>query len=1620
MIPALRALALACWLVAGASIAFAAAPAAPAASPVPSTPAAHDSLPPHALGLGRAAFERSADQLLGVIENLEQVALAPAPSFPEADRAAFLLGEAYLALGSRERFASLAATVAGWRRTSPYTEWIAWRQKLLAGGAGDSLNALFADGKFDTTTRIGRDLAAAAVIRRATAMAASGQDPGPVLASLPHGSRHAGRAHHMQGVAALERNAPEEGRASLRALLEADSLYAARRDVLLALAGLAMDGSSWAEASDLYARADRDWTRERDALVGIGARAEFDSLWAYWRSDASLSDAIALDARPVEERARLLTLAAAKLDQKPEVGIPALDSPANSVRSPWPIAPPAADAWRAVERSGLDLAETEYTLAREQRKLDEETRLLAERRRYLASGRRRTGSEALDLGDHAQALDSLARGLDDLAARIRGVREEAERRIAARTARLLALCDDQLLWTRGMRHFHIEGPHRERPIRVPAGVPSPDSLTREEIALTQAIRAGTERMAAKAPELIARSYESAWTPRLIERVGTMGGQVRDARAWAGRLEAAIDSGLAASAASDSQRALAARVAELTRTADSLRIAHRALEARTAAEAVAQALARMDREREALDYGLAAAAYGEVAFAGRADSMAVTGTAGAPADSTQSVVESPDAVARRTAAIARARTFLERHPDSFARGEMRFRLADLRVAEDRQTFRERMARFTSGGQGETLPVLDYAEPLALYRSILAEDSTFAHLDAVLFNAGMLELEAGDPAAERSFSQLVARFPESAHGQEAYLRLGDMRFADKQYGDCIGFYERSAAGPDSGLRTIALYKMGWAHYNQDGYAAAADAFRLVLDLYGASPGVARIVDVEDEAFAYLVHSFARAGGADAFATYFDRIGRRPYELELLMAMGQHFRRFNLYAEAAATDKLSIARFPNDPKALTVAERLIDTQNKVGESAQVREAQAALAEHFAPKSAWAKEQASDSLRAAGAMLARRSWTSLALHHRAEGLKSNAREEWREALRYDRTLLENWPEDADAPIVELRAGDASARLDEYESALAHFGRAAATGKDSTAALALFQSVAVTDRWYESTRSGNALGRDSLAAAVMRSGDRLLERFPTHAGAADVAWRQGSLAYAHGMNDRAIADFERFAARHPNDARTPVAATLRAETLFRLERYADAETAFGAALEAARRAGRDSLAQRAEQALPICALRLAESAVAADSTDHAKHAQLFEGVATRYPKYAHAHAAQYRAGLSYLKAGRRDDGVRALRGLITNFPSSEYVRDAHLEIASAFEKGGDHGAAALAYREFGERYPDDESAGSALLRSADHYAQDGQVPKADEIRLGYVKKYPGDVESAMTIYEDLAKRELATVNADRPISTLIPPEEGAAAPTPAGAKGAKGTKSTKGAKGKTAGKASKAAPAAKPAASSSHLAEYLRRAALHPDLASRSVLAQVRYLEGEERRAACERVKLVQPLKTSLGERKQHLEAAIALYRKSIELGATEWAHASAYRIGETLVGFGEALQKSERPADLAGDDLLAYDEVLVRESRGFSERGEDVWMDLLRQSKTSQASAKEKSDEDEWVKRAREALWPRLGQRFLFRPELEYPLLNGSAPSTAKNTTPPASAPARNGAPGTNGLAEQGGTAR
>jgi TolA-binding protein len=546
--------------------------------------------------------------------------------------------------------------------------------------------------------------------------------------------------------------------------------------------------------------------------------------------------------------------------------------------------------------------------------------------------------------------------------------------------------------------------------------------------------------------------------------------------------------------------------------------------------------------------------------------------------------------------------------------------------------------------------------------------------------------------------------------------------------------------------------------------------------------------------------------------------------------------------------------------------------------------------------------------------------------------------------------------------AGEAAGRLHRYPTSLAHFAEAA---KSDSAALALeasWQRVAVMDSWYRTSQmSAKEKGSDSLAVRLVATCREHVARFPADPRGADITWRQAAVSYAHGWYADAADAFAQFPLRYPGDKRALDAARMCGDAHYRMEDFEAAGGAYEKALELSQAARDDTLSASLRKTIPLCHYKHAESIAHSDGAHgEEKAAPLFAGVARRFPEFEHRDVALYRAGLGFAEAERYPDAVGAWEALIAEHPRSEYVRDCVVQIAEAHVKTGDARRAAAAYERLSGLFPADPDAPAAMHRAVELLVSAKDRAGAEAMEDLLIARFPGDVEAVMEIRERRSEAELSDVMAGRRTLASILPTP--AASKPAARAGGHSTNS------------------------SSNLAEYLALAEKHPTLASQTILARVDYLRAEETYPSYTATRLTQPLPAAIERKKAKLEEILAVYDRCIKRGVSEYARASAHRIGQALVEFGDALIESERPKDMGDADLAAYDEVLAEQSWQFYDRGIDVWSELVRQAGEST------EDTGNWMERTRQALWPRLARRFLYQPEVEYPLVAAEPPATRR----------------------------
>ncbi|NNF07995.1 MAG: outer membrane protein assembly factor BamD [Candidatus Eisenbacteria bacterium] len=592
----------------------------------------------------------------------------------------------------------------------------------------------------------------------------------------------------------------------------------------------------------------------------------------------------------------------------------------------------------------------------------------------------------------------------------------------------------------------------------------------------------------------------------------------------------------------------------------------------------------------------------------------------------------------------------------------------------------------------------------------------------------------------------------------------------------------------------------------------------------------------------------------------------------------------------------------------------------------------------STWSKS-APDSLRIAGDQFARLSLHGAASFEHERAQTSNLESSWTETLRLYEDMLQTWPTDKHAPRTSLYAGEAALNLKQFETAMKHYGTAAASDTASFAEEANWRQVTTADSWHEHLADANSDSKadgQKVAKELRELARTFAAKYPNSKNGFDGIWRGAELALHYRQHQEAADDFSRLASQYPNHEKAPLAAALAGDVLFEAKDYAAAAQGYERALGLLEQAGQDSLRVRVVARVPLSYYRHAEQV--RDKDGLGKAAPAFEQLATRFPDYEHAPQAMYQSGLGYFESKQLGSGFRVMNDFLVRYPEHELARDTHLQIASAHENAGSKLEAAQAYRRYALAYPSEADAVESYLHAMTLLEEAEEKGTLDHFRREFLSAFPEEDDVVMEILHGFAKRELTQVSRENPVSKRLEVKR-------------------------------------------SDLAAYIEKSQSSSDLADPDLLGEIAFLQGEEILAPYLEVYLRLPLNESIEKKKTQLEQVIAAYQRCAEQGSEAWSNAASFRTGYALIHFGDRLEQSERP-NLGAEDLTAYEEVIGEEAWTFFDKGEGIWEELLR----TRAEASE--DPGSWLEKTRKFLWPRLAERFFFRPEMEYPRVEPKEP--------------------------------
>lgn len=267
---------------------------------------------------------------------------------------------------------------------------------------------------------------------------------------------------------------------------------------------------------------------------------------------------------------------------------------------------------------------------------------------------------------------------------------------------------------------------------------------------------------------------------------------------------------------------------------------------------------------------------------------------------------------------------------------------------------------------------------------------------------------------------------------------------------------------------------------------------------------------------------------------------------------------------------------------------------------------------------------------------------------------------------------------------------------------------------------------------------------------------------------------------------------------------------------------------------------------------------------------------------------AEFDAATMYLNAERHADAIPLLVAFRTNFPGSELNETIPEKLALSYEKTGQLDKAAMEYEGISARQQkgNPELSRQALLTAAEMYEKGGRADESLRVYRKYIVTFPKPVdvnmETQFRLYTAYSKQNNA-VESDNMLRELARSFEKA------------GTDNTP---------------------RTSYLGAMAKFKLSRPVYDEFAAIA------------------LKQPLKQSLGRKRQAMQKALDAYSKVASIGVAEFTTASNYQIAEIYRKLAADLMASERPKGLNELELEQYGILLEEQATPFEDKALDLYI--------------------------------------------------------------------------------------
>ncbi|HUU57669.1 MAG TPA: tetratricopeptide repeat protein [bacterium] len=331
--------------------------------------------------------------------------------------------------------------------------------------------------------------------------------------------------------------------------------------------------------------------------------------------------------------------------------------------------------------------------------------------------------------------------------------------------------------------------------------------------------------------------------------------------------------------------------------------------------------------------------------------------------------------RRNDAVRKYEEFLGKYPISPYTPDVLIALGELYLERSEEehvlALDEYQVRLETAGEGgeiftEPEPQPHYETTIAAYQQIALKYQEFPYADVAYYGLGYcLKAQFEEEEAARTFYKLTELYPDSKFVPEAYFRIGEYFFDQYEFDKAVKYY---ALVPDTNpdFYDKALYKMGWAFYNQGDigvssleYQKSVDAFTTLIESSNKKSVLT------DEAMEFTAISLtewssdpndetAIAKAIGYYSEEFRGAKERDYSPEVLHELGDVYLYKQDKLKAAATAYETVLEYyPDYGRAPELLDSLVECYLREEDYDNAHITRVRIVDNYGPGSAWYENQ-------------------------------------------------------------------------------------------------------------------------------------------------------------------------------------------------------------------------------------------------------------------------------------------------------------------------------------------------------------------------------------------------------------------------------------------------------------------------------------------------------------------------------------------------------------------------------------------------------------------------------------------------------------------------------------------